>query len=45
VALVACDLHATLGWKLNRAEAETLREAQLVAEWNSNGSGPLTPIR
>jgi hypothetical protein len=37
VALVARDLHATLGWELDRAEAETLREAQLVAEWDSNG--------
>lgn len=37
VSLIARDLHATLGWELERAEAEALREAQLVAAWDFDG--------
>jgi hypothetical protein len=36
-SLIARDLHATLGWELDRAEAEALREAQLVAAWDFDG--------
>ena len=37
ISLIARDLHATLGWQLDRAEAEALREAQLVAAWDFDG--------
>jgi hypothetical protein len=37
VSLIARDLHATLGWGLDRARAEALREAQLVAAWDFDG--------
>jgi hypothetical protein len=33
VSLLARDLHATLGWELDTAEAVALREAQVVEEW------------
>jgi hypothetical protein len=40
VSLIARDLHATLGWELDRAEAEALRAAQVVAEWDFDGFWP-----
>jgi hypothetical protein len=45
VSLIAHDLHTILGWDLSRAEAEALREAQLVAAWDFGGVRPRRHLR